>query len=503
MDFGITDKGFVMRRLDDIYQDSCGRFRDEVGLDPSENPQSIVNAIFTIFADAPAELWEVFAAGYQQLSPNTASGRALDHAMQLGGLSRIGQSKTRYSLSCSGREGTTVPAGAMVQSSTFPQRRFLAKSASVISSENWVVLEIQPIASISGTFQFDFDVTRNAASGAVGNFEQTASITKSLTVSSYDDAFSQILAELQSFEALAELGITVEEKTNDIGDRFISLSASGVSDSFSSTICPFITVFGVTSNILFESVDYGDFVLADDTITEIVSTVDGWYSCTNSITPVRGRLAQTDAEARSSYSKRIAVRGQGTIASIESALYSDVDGVTFARGYQNDQDVEDSEGRPPHSIEMVVQGGLDEDVAACIWRTKAGGIQTHGTYYAYATDVSGRRQYVEFTKVKDVYLLLSCKITSSSGLDNDFEARIKKLLSTETFQPGSVIRLQTLIRPIMEAVSGADYIEIFGLLSEEPDIGDTPDESMLTGIVPVGIDQQPVVAMNGIRVVKV
>lgn len=503
MDYGITENGFVIRRLDDIYKDSCGRFREEVGLDPSENPQSIVNSMFTIFADAPAEIWEAFCAGYQQLSPNTASGRGLDHAMQLGGLSRIGQSKTRYSLSCSGREGTTVPAGAMVQSSTFPQRRFQARNASVISSENWIVLEIQPIASISGTFQFDFDVTRNAASGKVGTFEQTASITRSLAVSSYDDAFSQILSILQGFEALSELGILVEEKTNDTGDRFISLSASGMSDSFSSSICPFITVFGVTSNVLFESVEYGDFVLADDTITEIVSTVDGWYSCTNAVAPVRGRLTQTDAEARASYTERIAVRGQGTVASIESALYSDVDGVTFARGYQNDQDVEDSEGRPPHCIEMVVQGGLDEDVAACIWRTKSGGIQTHGTHYAYATDVSGRRQYVEFTKVQEVYLLLSCKITSSGGLDNDFEPRIKKLLTTETFRPGNAIRLQSLIRPIMEEVSGADYIEILGLLSEEPDIDEVSDESMLTGVVPVGINQQPVIVMSGIRVVKV
>ena len=55
----------------------------------------------------------------------------------------------------------------------------------------------------------------------------------------------------------------------------------------------------------------------------------------------------------------------------------------------------------------------------------------------------------------------------------------------------------------MEAVSGVDYVEIRGLLSEKPDIDGTADSSMLTGIVPVKINQQPVISMNGIRVVKI
>lgn len=47
-DYGVTDKGFQMRRLDEIYTDICKRFKDEVGVDPSENPQSVMNVLFTI-----------------------------------------------------------------------------------------------------------------------------------------------------------------------------------------------------------------------------------------------------------------------------------------------------------------------------------------------------------------------------------------------------------------------------------------------------------------------
>ena len=68
-DYGVTDKGFQMRRLDEIYTDICKRFKDEVGVDPSENPQSVMNVLFTIFADAPAELWEAMLLHISSFSP--------------------------------------------------------------------------------------------------------------------------------------------------------------------------------------------------------------------------------------------------------------------------------------------------------------------------------------------------------------------------------------------------------------------------------------------------
>lgn len=141
-------------------------------------------------------------------------------------------------------------------------------------------------------------------------------------------------------------------------------------------------------------------------------------------------------------------------------------------------------------------------MANIIWKNKAGGIRAYGSHYAYATDVNGNRQYLEFTRVNDVYLLLSVSVTSSGGLDDDYATRIKSLLMEESPSAGTTIRLQKFIRPIMEAVSGVDYVEIRGLLSEKPDIDGTADSSMLTGIVPVKINQQPVISMNGIRVVK-
>lgn len=501
-DYGITVNGFVMKRLDEIYSSVCSSIKEEIGVDPSENPQGILNVLTTIFCDQIASLWEDYSNGYEQLFPLTATGIALDRVMEVGGVNRIGKSRTKYALACTGKEGTVIPAGSLVQSNTYPVRQFQCATIGEISSKNWQTLCIQPIESITGSFKFTFSIERNATSGIVGTIASESNLSDDLTVTSYDDAVTQITEALSGFDHLKRLGISISNGRDAEGKKTIILSGNNASDSFSSSVCSYITISEVTSNLTFESVEYGNQPLANDTITKIVTSIDGFESVTNKCTPIEGRLEQTDAEARSSYLYRLANRAQGTVASVVAVLYSDVSGVTYATGFQNDTNEEDSAGRPPHSMEIIVQGGDDEEIANAIWKNKAAGIRAYGSNYAYATDTEGQKQYVEFTKVNRLYLLLSVKITSSEGLDDDYITRIQSLLASETLEAGSNVKLQKFIRPIMENVSGVDFVEIYGKLSSTPDLSNVEDDSMSVGVVQVKSNEQPVLTANCIRVVK-
>lgn len=164
--------------------------------------------------------------------PNTAQGVALDNVMQVGGVNRIGQAKTKYFISCTGQEGTVIPVGAMIQSNNRPLRTFQAVSVSTISSSNWRKLSIRPIESISGEITFEFGVSRNATGGEVGTHEGSSSITKKMTVTSYSDAYSQMLAALQGFDALSKFGISVSDELDMQGNHSIVLRTAGASDSF-------------------------------------------------------------------------------------------------------------------------------------------------------------------------------------------------------------------------------------------------------------------------------
>lgn len=80
--------------------------------------------------------------------------------------------------------------------------------------------------------------------------------------------------------------------------------------------------------------------------------------------------------------------------------------------YENNTDVTDSSGRPPHSIEVVVSGGTDQDIADFIWSVKPAGIQTYGSSSATVSDSNGDSQTIYFSRPTYKYVHLEVTIDS-------------------------------------------------------------------------------------------
>ena len=165
-----------------------------------------------------------------------------------------------------------------------------------------------------------------------------------------------------------------------------------------------LTTENVTSIVNFGSEEIGKISLPDETITKIVKNVDGFISCTNLIPPIYGRERETDVELRQSYIRRIALRSDRMIESIESAIIDNVQGIITVKAYENDSNVWDEEGRPPHSIEVVADGGGEMEIAREILRKKAGGIQTHGNVKVEVPDLFGKTIPIRFNRPQFVYI---------------------------------------------------------------------------------------------------
>ena len=117
------------------------------------------------------------------------------------------------------------------------------------------------------------------------------------------------------------------------------------------------------------------------TIINIVNpaAVRGIKGVCNESPVINGRERETDAEYRDRYYKSVDYAGGVNTEAVRAALLQDVQGVYTAYVYENDSDMYDPVYKlPPHSIEAVVYGGLDEDIARAIYERKAGGIQTNG-----------------------------------------------------------------------------------------------------------------------------
>lgn len=118
------------------------------------------------------------------------------------------------------------------------------------------------------------------------------------------------------------------------------------------------------------------------TIINIVNpaAVRGIKKIYNESPVINGRERETDAEYRKRYYESVDYAGGVNAEAIKAALLQDVQGVYAAYVYENDSDFYNTEyNLPPHSIEAVVYGGLDEDIAQTVYKKKAGGIQTSGS----------------------------------------------------------------------------------------------------------------------------
>lgn len=94
---------------------------------------------------------------------------------------------------------------------------------------------------------------------------------------------------------------------------------------------------------------------------------------------------------------------------------SEQDGIMEAKVFENDTDDVDDYGLPPHSIEAVVYGGLDSDIAQIIYKELGAGIQTTGQKVIEVITASGATKAIHFNRPHPVPVYVKVVGLSTSG----------------------------------------------------------------------------------------
>lgn len=463
---GITENGFTLKRLDEITADIHAKLKEGWGTDTTIDPQSLIGVLVTSFSDELAAVWEVAQDAYFAMYPMSASGVNLDNAMQFGGITRLRKARTIYSLCCEGADGTTIPYGSLVKSTTQPPKQLQCSKQQNISKNNFrkVIIVCTPEV---GTYTLMLNDKTYSYSAAEADTEE-------IILSALNSALSDTaLIHSTSYNKETERYELIIEDGNGYSDNSLILSTN-----LEVTLC--------TCNILFETLDYGEVVLPNGSISEIVTLLDGWTSVTNDKEPVLGRLDETDAEARQSYIKRIALRSDNMLSSIISAIYNDVQGVEYVTGYENDTNATDSEGRPPHSIEIIVQGGSDSDIADKILEKKVVGITTHGSSKVELVDEYKNTHIISFSRPTKLYVWLKVQLTQLAGSSPplNYSEIVTAAIAEEAenvAEIGSDFVLQRCLSAIYKNLSGIGYIDIKAFVSE--DLSASPDEYTLDTVI--------------------
>ena len=438
-DYGVTDKGFVLKRMDTIMEEVHNDLTEGFGFDTRLLKPSFLDVLVTSACGQLAELWEELQNSYYAKFPATATGVNLDNAVQYGGIRREANQRTCYPLHCTGDDGTDI-ADAVVATDTKPEIRLKAtdNDTTLITRENFNSVVIKVAAVESNVYSVSIN-------GTVYSYTNTGT------------SESTIISGLAS--AITEQGFTITTSDNSLTLKANSLTSNNIlilSDN--------LTTISVTSIINFLCEDYGKVTLPNGIIINHVNNIAGFKSVTNQIAPSYGRLQETDIELRQAYIAKSALRSNTMVDSIVSELLNNVEYVETATGYENDGDTVNSWGMPPHSVELVVEGGSDTDIANAILRRKAGGIQTFGSVVVNIPGVYGENIPVRFNRPTYLYTWIKVVLHGSSAkIPSNYQslAIASVFGDCEKLAAGSNLLIQSLTDGLYDTISGLTYIDIY------------------------------------------
>ncbi|EPU1412859.1 baseplate J/gp47 family protein [Klebsiella pneumoniae] len=225
----------------------------------------------------------------------------------------------------------------------------------------------------------------------------------------------------------------------------------------------------------------------------------GWASVTNPLAATVGAAAETDAELRVRQSQSVALASLTPFDAVDGAI-ANVEGVTRHKLFENDQEVTDSNGLPPHSISAIVEGGDATEIANTIRSVKGQGVSTYGTTSVIVTDKYGNPYTIRFSRPVDVPIYVSITLQALTGYSSEVGDEIKAAVAAyiNSLAIGDSVLLSRVYSPAnLGVVSGgnARYYDIMELL-----IGRSADDVAAANLV-VAYDESASCSVDNIALV--
>ena len=432
--YGLNTGGFVRMRLPEIRRAIYNDLTSRTGVTFDETPDSFTGQFISIFAEREAALWELAERAYLSAYPATAQGIPLDLAVSYAGVKRLQPAKSRALIYLFGLPGTTIPAGAIVQG-TVPASgndvppRFSLENAVTISR-----------ASVISAY---FTIPENVVAGTSYWFEIDG-VRQSITA--------------QSGQTAGQIALAFD---NLYGNVTLA-SSNGITffkpNPFVLDYSPTLSVVYIVSLGYLIAEDDGPIVASENTLTRIISPVDGWQAVNNPGAAVVGTTLETDDSLRVRYSLGVYRLGAGTVPSIYANLTQDVPGVISAKVFENTGDVVDSDGRPAHSVEAVIEGGSNEAIFQKIYQIKPAGIAAYGNTSGFVRSADGYQHPISFSRpeLRWIWLRVAITTTTEETVPGDIGGKTIAAVLTAggRLVPGQDVLLQRLGAAPVNATTG-------------------------------------------------
>lgn len=376
-DYGLTDAGFLAKTAAVVKEEVDEGLRAAFGASIPLTPNTGLGQISGIVAGVAGECWELAEAVHAARDPDQATGSSQDAVSAVSGTLREDERASTTTLTLTGVAATEVAAGSRAGSESVASTVFATDAdATLVELDPWTITTVYALderASNGGNAYVV--ITPGTSAGSGGPTTEAADITDG----------------------------TVHWKFMGNGTAAVDVAAT-------------CTVTGPT-------------VAVSGDITEIVTPVGGWSSVINLSDATVGANVESDASLRERREEELAQPGSAPVDALRNAIL-DVDDVTYCHVFVNDTDATVGD-LPPHSVEVAVIGGANQDLWNALLANVAAGIQTYGTTAGTATDSQGTVHDVAFTRITEVPIYIDYTIDVDASLytgATDFKLAAKTYL---------------------------------------------------------------------------
>lgn len=447
--YGLTKEGFKRKRLPEIVSNMFDRFEDKAGLKVNRDADSVIGTMFHVIGYELADVWRGCEDTYNAMYPHTAEGVSLNNSAMLAGIIPKSASATQVYITCYGKEGTQITKGSIVASNSNGDITYSATDDRQISLSNANHVTIR--------------VTKAVTAGQ--SYTLRVNSSSSTYVSKNGDTENTVLLNLYT-------KLNIPSVQFDLNDKGLFITNKDLSIGMTILLSSSLQVETIASPILFECNTDGPINPIIGDVTSIITTIDGWSSCINESKAVIGRNNESDNDLRLNWNSSLYRRGSANIDAIQGNLLNSLQDITSCRVFENVSDTVDEDGRAPHSIEVVINGGNDIDIAKEIWRLKGGGIKTNGTISVEIADSQGTLQTVRFNRPKPVKVWLKVvieKLPEEEWSNSNRSKTVQAILNrANTLDLGQDVVLQRFVGDIYKSTTGV------GLITIEASTGDSP-----------------------------
>jgi len=163
------------------------------------------------------------------------------------------------------------------------------------------------------------------------------------------------------------------------------------------------------------SEETGEIVANTGTLTVIETPQAGLDSFINESDATLGSVIESDPDLKLKRNTELQIAGSATIDAIIAELNARAL-TTAVIVFQNVTSIIDLDGRPPHSLDIVVLGDIEQDLAEAIFAVVGGGIETIGDITKAVLDSEGFSHTVKFSRPAPIEIYIEMDLTINGDL---------------------------------------------------------------------------------------